>query len=153
MKKNYASLICLFFVPFFGCSQINPTVEQIATEVERYTEIAATVAFSRADLVQYKTPICSAANHVSLVLSNYNDSNATFEQVKILALEAVNSMGSLTADQKRIVVLVISQVMDVTLSYAEKNYKDIIAKDPVKNTLLITKAVANGLNKSCTTNN
>ena len=148
MRKVSVSLICLFFVPFFGCSQLSPTVESVAVEVERYTEIAATVAFARAEIQPHKAAICAAANHVSLVLSNYNDANATFEQVKCLALEAVNSTG-LNDVQKKVVTLVISQVMDVTVSHVEKKYQDILSKDPVKNTLLITKALANGLNKGC----
>lgn len=149
MSRILTGLMCLFaFVPFFGCSQINPSVDQIAVQVERYTELAATVAFARADVQPYKESICKAAATVSAALVNYEDPAATLDSLKVVVRAAISS-SNLTEDQKRIANLVIDPIMDVTLAYVENNYMDMISKDPVKNTLLVAKAVANGLNNAC----
>lgn len=150
MSKFLTGLMCLFvFIPFFGCSQFNTvSIDQVSVQVERYTELAATVAFARADVQPYKTNICDAAASASTALANYSDPTATFASLKVVVRGAILKT-NMTDAQKRVAMLVIDPVMDVTLSYVENNYKDLIAKDPVKNTLLISKAVANGLNKAC----
>lgn len=155
MKRRTAIWMSLMMLvmPLFGCSQINgggtsPTIDQVAVQVERFTELAAVVAFSRADVQPYKDTICKAASSVSAALEKYQDPTATLSALKTVVHNAINST-NLTETQKRLAVLVLDQVMDTTLVYVESNYKDLISKDPVKNTLTIAKAIANGLTKAC----
>lgn len=145
--------LLLLLVPAVGCSQLNLDTaddwDRIGPTIERYSELAAIGAFNHPEVAPHKPDICAAVFKVSTVLSGIENSDATFEQAKFLAMEAVNQM-ELGENVKRIAVLITGQVLDISFAYASDVYKDFLEKDETRIVLVVSKSVSMGLEHACT---
>lgn len=139
----------------FGCSLLNPPGEpswgEINRSVERFTELAARVAFVRDDVKPHKANICIAVKKILPLLETYEDSGATFDHLRSYVFEVIKDLPDeiLNPEAKSICVLVIDQVLDIVFRYAKDSYVDLINQDEARMAITISRAVANGLNNAC----
>lgn len=156
MKKlNLLALVGLVAITT-GCSQFNwPSDNQnwdrINRNITNATELAATVAFARDDVKDHHEHICAAAQSVSTVLANFNDTDATFAEVREVALQAVKDMtsDSLPSYARPIAVLVVDQILDVVFVYVEGSYSDLVSSSEGVIAISVARAVADGLTAAC----
>lgn len=156
MKKLAYCVLPLMLVVMSGCSMgnggIQPmTPEKLAPSIEKWTELAATIAFARDDVKEYKPVVCEAVTHVSMILDDYDDPAATFDKVRGVALNAIKDIEHpmFGTDAKRITVLVVDQVMDIVFMRVETKYRDLIEKDQARTVLTVTKALSAGISNAC----
>ena len=150
MKLLVTLLVGLMFLGSIGCSQLNTPEdwERVTPTVARISEIALLTAFSRDDVQENKEEICVAVNRVADVLENIDDPTAAFDEIRRMAIAAVEEQ-DLAPELKKIVILVVDQVLDVTFMYVETYYNDLIQEDRVRIVVMVTRAVADGFRSAC----
>lgn len=148
MKKIICSLL---FLMVTGCGGPIVNWEQAKPSISRFSEIAATVAFSSDTVKPHTAQICSVVSQVSSVLSQYDDPQATFAKVRELALSTIGAIPETTvrADVKRIASLVVDQVLDSVFSYVQESYSDMVKSDQAGVALSVARSVSDGLNQAC----
>lgn len=152
MKKLLIGImVAVFALGSVGCTQLeNPEDwERVTPTIKRVSEIALLTALQRPDVAERKNEICGAVYNVADVLDNIENPDATFDQIRQIALDAVNGMVDLDPELKQIVLVVVDQVLDVAFQYVETYYNGLLQEDKVKIVIMVTRAVADGFRSGC----
>ncbi len=149
--KRFCVPMLLLLIPT-GCASFGGTqkpLKEYAGDIERFTELAASVAFLRDDVKEFKVPVCGAVAEAVAVLKNIDDTEATFALVRHAALNAVKNFEhpSFTPQIKQITVLVVDQILNAVYDRVEGRYGDLI--DKAGTAIILGNAIATGLNNAC----
>jgi len=129
-----------------GCASTNWTV--VSPIIEHVSATGARIAFTSPEVANHKPEICMGVSYVAEALEDWDDPNATFEQLRQLTLEALDKL-PLTPNIQPVVVVVVDGVMTSTVGYFNTFYSGLIEKDEARAVLAIARAVSRGLNSAC----
>lgn len=148
-------VMCCTLLLTSGCSLIQPgekpNWEQIASTVENLTELGARIAFQYENVKPYKDKICVTIEYLAPVLKDFDNPEATLEDLKQLAAMAIQNVPSniLDDEAKNVAVMVMNQVFDMVFNYVKDSYADLLEQDETKVVLLVSRAVSTGLERAC----
>ena len=145
--------LALLGMCLMGCASTGAhpgrTITDYAGDIERFTELAASVALLRDDVKELKEPVCAAVAEAVAVLENIDDPDATFDAMRFAALNAIKDFEheKFTPGIRNVTVLVVDQILNAAYDRVEGRFADLLERaDAV---LVIGKSVANGLNNAC----
>jgi len=143
--------ICLIAAP--GCQQPDGgwDFNQVSPIIKSTTTMIAQFAFNDPRVAPHKEEICSAASTATDFLTNFDDPDATFEQLKTQVLAAISGIEGISPEAKQITLAVTEFVLDSSWLFVRDNYLDLINKDESQVVLLLAKSVAEGINNACGT--
>lgn len=154
--KVVISCLSVFLVVGSGCSQFtggggtwSPNDwDRISPSITAATEWAARTALQNSKVGPYVPEICSTMTDVSNVLSEFDDPNATFDKIREVALDAVrDKLGP--GPVRDTAVLVVDQILNMAFLYARDKYSDFIDQDQNRTMLIVSRAVAKGVQNAC----
>lgn len=121
---------------------------RIAPSISAATEFAARVALQSEQVKPYAHEICSTMRQVATDLENFGDVDATFDDIRNKARQAV--MDHLPPGVARDVTLVVvDQVLTITFMYARDKFSDFIEKDETRTVVIVAHAAAKGVTNAC----
>jgi hypothetical protein len=124
-------------------------IRDYADDIQRFTELAASVAFLRDDIKEYKEPVCSAVSEVVKVLENIHEPEATFALIREAALNAIQNFEhpDFIPPIKHVTTLVVDQILNAVYNRVEGRFGNLLERaDAV---IVLSNAVATGLNNAC----
>ena len=137
----------------FSCNSTSTTTAPnwavIAPVIQGVTSTGASLAFAQPSVATHKTEICAAVKPIADVLSNYNDPNATFDQLRVKLLAALDGVNIADPTIKQLVTSVVDDIISGSVACVNTYYANYVASDQGKVVLLVSQSVANGLNNAC----
>ena len=154
MKKVLISifLIAIMFCTL-ACNQPSNqwNWKQVTPLIENVTTITAQIAFAQPNIQPYKEKICKATLIVADILNDYNDSDATFNTIRQLALDTINNLSSDILDNnlKPIVIVTIDSVINGSWLFVKRYHSNMIENNETRIVLIVAKSIAKGVSDVC----
>lgn len=162
MKKfSIYGLSLMLFLSTTSCSLLNgggndgtpPNLADYSDQITRFSEFATRIAFTNSDIAANKDQVCAIVSEVAFALENYEDPNATFASLKQTATNALNralaNYPQIDENLRAVIVLGFAQVLDSVFSHVQDRYSDLVNQEPARSVLIVSKAVAIGMNNAC----
>ena len=152
-QKKIGMILGLFVIILgSGCATLPPStgVHDYATMTNTFrnrTKYVATFAFQMPSVQPHKDQICEAIDPITIGLEEYDDPNATLDNLRGVLRTYTNKITDATT--KTWVSFLGDMALTETFNYAQKYYADALKKDSVHTVLAISKGISLGLRDSC----
>ncbi len=149
-------LISCLMVPFLtGCSLFNngpggqPPMnwEELAPKIQSRVKLISAFAFTMTQIKPHQAKICQTAAQISTMLNNYDDQDASFDTVRTAVMKIVNNISD--PNIRNAVAAFTDVVLTEAFNYAWEHYENMINQDKVKATIMIARAIGDGLQEAC----
>jgi len=138
-----------------GCSLINPSPgdgqkpdwDRLAPTIQSRVRYVAAFAFTMKQVQPHKDQICATAQQISDMLANYADKDASFETVRTAVMNMVNQIED--PGLRQAATVFVDMVLTEAFNYAWQHYEDFINRDEVQASVLVARAVGDGLREAC----
>jgi hypothetical protein len=147
MRSIKCLAVVLLMVPVLsGCAQSKWDV--LGPAMEKIAEQGAEMVISHPSMAPHRAKICEATTVVAGVLENFDDSNATLDQLREITLAALANV-ELEEPLKTLLTNGIDIVMTEAVRFVQIYYDDLVKQDEARTALEIARAVARGFTKAC----
>lgn len=154
MKHLMVALVGLMTMS--GCSMLTTGPgktpqdwEKMAPTIERRIQYVAAFAFTIKSVSEHKDAVCAALINAGEKLKDYNDKDASFEQISAMVHKIVDATLENSPQYREAAHMVVDIVITEAFNYAWERYADLIEQDQARVSIIITQAIGRGFLKAC----